>query len=1414
MDSNAQASSDRDERTLRTFWSPTQASASDAPSPMMPLTNQTQFRSSPARIRISNQPFTPGRQVPFAFAGPPMVLGQDPQGVGDQRPQPEHTTYLATPLMRPGPVGDFRNSQPPQSAETFCFKDVPGIDCACDACYITPVPTEELPFGQSPHTAHGSFMHGNQSAGIDTSHHTWQSVATPNTRLHMNQSPYASYRSNINHDQYPSESSSYLSTPVPNRNLNFTNSSALSNPFGQFSTSHVARGSTLQAQPILTASTAIHDENTTQDHSDENSRPRVKRRRQLRNKHTPAEIPHKVNESAPLDNETFLKVQKYFNIEFGDSTLPSNAEREDFARFLKLSLPQIDTCIKTRAVIMPILIGLSNAITEEGVSIERATQWFDIVHSQQSSKKHFQDSAYLSNLNTARPGPNPKKRKRSTTAGPYQCTYIGPSGDYCLKLTNRMVTRFIEKTSYQNTCGNCIVVMRISKSDWNRRCEHVGPHFEGGKRMVADWRDPWPASEGNISQPPSDDDDDDNDGDNDDEEDDDNIGRDDNNYNDDSYDNDGKHEDDEDLYSASPVNRHNGNTPTGNVQNHSGISSVSSYVASNTESTRHAPSFTPNSSLPDRETTSSTFQTPERGQEPFQFIKRLGHGSFGVVDEVEHCVTKKVFARKSVREITPRSVLTMSQARRELLALRTLKHSHIIKVVASYSVGNTFAMIMSPVAEYNLHQFMREEGSTPLTKASKLSRWVGCLTSAVSYIHKQSWQHFDIKPMNILVSGGDIIISDFGGAFLTTGNSSGHRSCAVTPMYCAPELTSPIACELVPGASDIYSLGCVFLEMATVIHREDLNTFESFRKFDSRDGTYHNNIWKSSIWLDFLREIEGRVGIDHEGFLDVLSEMLSDDVSRRPSAERVWEIFQLYPSTTQPPCKSRLLQFNNLKEDFDPMKVTQNWLRDCLENHIHCPKPTPTYFPSRILNVGLDSQMVHLESHVFQGSKPYVTLSHCWGSGDILKTTSENFSQMTNGIQISSLSDSFFNAVSITRALGFTYLWIDALCILQDSVEDWSFQSSQMHKVYSNSSLTICMTSSGKPKPKQPQISFNTHTTSESVPSCSACTNDYPILRPLTTTSMATMFLDSPWWTRAWVMQEVLLSGRVLYFSSSEMAWECGSTTSAKDIISRLRRNLKLLAKQIPPAEAQSLTASPGLLKLASSFRKSWRTIVEEYSKRELTHHQDKLPALAGVAAKFAEVSGQIYVAGLWAEDLMQGLLWCRSFASVPLARPAYCAPSWSWASIDGPIIWHKSVVDLPDLLDSAVLDYSTTPRSPRFTYGGVSNGYLEIRGMLRRGVTSPTKSQDVLDSSTKEQFAFASWDTLDSLERYRPKSSSKHEIVEGVWCLQIREGAGLILHEISRGQHERVGMFWISEKGASKPFAKSSWELKTVTIV
>ncbi|KAH8649482.1 heterokaryon incompatibility protein-domain-containing protein [Tricladium varicosporioides] len=497
------------------------------------------------------------------------------------------------------------------------------------------------------------------------------------------------------------------------------------------------------------------------------------------------------------------------------------------------------------------------------------------------------------------------------------------------------------------------------------------------------------------------------------------------------------------------------------------------------------------------------------------------------------------------------------------------------------------------------------------------------------------------------------------------------------------------------------------------------------------------------------------------------------------------------------------------------MKVTRNWLRDCLENHINCPKPTATYFPSRILNVGLDSQLVHLESHVFQGSKPYVTLSHCWGSGDILKTTSRNFNQMKNGIQISSLSDSFLNAVSITRALGFTYLWIDSLCILQDSIEDWSFQASQMHKVYSNSSLTICITSSEKTKPKQPQISFNTNAISGPVSSCSACANDYRIFHPLLTTSMATMFLDSPWWRRAWVMQEVLLSSRVLYWSSSGVAWECGSTTSsAKAITSRLRKHLKLLAKQIAPGESQSLTNASRIRKYASNFQKSWKTIVEEYSKREMTYHQDKLPALAGVAAKFAEVSGQIYAAGLWTENLIQSLLWCRSFASAPLARPAYRAPSWSWASIDGPITWHKSVIDLPDVPGTAILDCSTTPKSPNFLYGGVSDGYLEIRGMLRHGIVSVTKSQEVLDISTRKQFAFARWDTLDSLERYRPMSSPKHGIVEGIWCLEIRKGAGLILREISELRYERVGMFWVSERDTSNILKKPCWELKTFTII
>jgi len=83
-----------------------------------------------------------------------------------------------------------------------------------------------------------------------------------------------------------------------------------------------------------------------------------------------------------------------------------------------------------------------------------------------------------------------------------------------------------------------------------------------------------------------------------------------------------------------------------------------------------------------------------------------------------------------------------------------------------------------------------------------------------------------------------------------------------------------------------------------------------------------------------------------------------------------------------------------------------------------------------------------------------------------------------------------------------------------------------------------------------------------------------------------------------------------------------------------------------------------------------WYRMIFEYSQRGLTFPKDKLPALAGVAQKLADYSGNEYVAGLWKDDLYRGIMWAPVWVSEIKRTETYRAPSWSWSSIDGRVYW------------------------------------------------------------------------------------------------------------------------------------------------
>src|SRR5438034_75540 len=131
---------------------------------------------------------------------------------------------------------------------------------------------------------------------------------------------------------------------------------------------------------------------------------------------------------------------------------------------------------------------------------------------------------------------------------------------------------------------------------------------------------------------------------------------------------------------------------------------------------------------------------------------------------------------------------------------------------------------------------------------------------------------------------------------------------------------------------------------------------------------------------------------------------------------------------------------------------------DCLQNHHDCndTQPPDNFLPSRVIDVGpADASRAPflLESSSQRGL--YVALSYRWGDFDSFKTQMHNISGYRTRIPINGLSKTIQDAISFTRMLHIQYLWVDALCIIQDSEQDWNLQASKMADIYRNSLLTL-----------------------------------------------------------------------------------------------------------------------------------------------------------------------------------------------------------------------------------------------------------------------------------------------------------------------------------------------------------------------
>jgi hypothetical protein len=452
-------------------------------------------------------------------------------------------------------------------------------------------------------------------------------------------------------------------------------------------------------------------------------------------------------------------------------------------------------------------------------------------------------------------------------------------------------------------------------------------------------------------------------------------------------------------------------------------------------------------------------------------------------------------------------------------------------------------------------------------------------------------------------------------------------------------------------------------------------------------------------------------------------------------------------------------------------------IEECLKEHKVCAK----YFnaeeciPSRVLDLQCFSDSGDLRLYESQGeTEPYATLSHCWGTAQMLMTTQKaTLNSRKERIHFDDLPRSFQDAVIITRGLKIRYLWIDSICIVQDSIEDWAEQSAHMARIYKSALVTLAFTDykdayqpilrdrpvlpNCKMGDEMPNIYLRSiyprvdHSASPHEPS------------KILTEPHAILGNSSCLGSRAWAFQERLLSRRVLNYTRDQLIWECREC---------IKREANVFA-------GKSYMNLPDVESKKKDVYRFWFGVVEYFSKCALTFSRDIFPALSGIASEVNSLLNDTYIAGMWKSDLRAALLWKPAEYGTVVSE--YRAPSWSWASLSGDIkydilregyLGEDQIQNLPHDRDIRILAHHVHQVTSD-SLGMIDEASLKIRGYCApvdsAALAPGSKSVEAIDllpvpQPGKDRLALSDW-RFDT--RVAPEPSHQYVLVQvSRWAL------------------------------------------------
>lgn len=331
----------------------------------------------------------------------------------------------------------------------------------------------------------------------------------------------------------------------------------------------------------------------------------------------------------------------------------------------------------------------------------------------------------------------------------------------------------------------------------------------------------------------------------------------------------------------------------------------------------------------------------------------------------------------------------------------------------------------------------------------------------------------------------------------------------------------------------------------------------------------------------------------------------------------------------------------------DTVSLLSRWLAACQERHPSCretlsgaivDEQSAPSLPTRVLQV--DEESVRLiEPNGERGR--YVTLSYCWGAPEKkppLVTTRDTMVQNQHEIDFASLPKTYQDAITVVRRMGFRYLWIDSLCIVQDDREDWLRESKKMGAIYERADFTIA--------PSHAADSWQGFLYSRPMKSTPVelpgfiGSDDGPgvrIFAKIRDEAASDVFPEGGALSnRAWATQEWLLSRRVVFFTPAGIMWSCKYVTQRET----------------------------GERCFTVARNTHWKSVAEGFSDRRLTYPEDKLVALEGLRAEWGKRTEYSYVSGVWKECLPDQLLWHVCQQSTVEVTDPLALPTWTWMHV------------------------------------------------------------------------------------------------------------------------------------------------------